>query len=131
MKVRMPRGWEDLKPSDKDKIIDVLDEQVEKNVNYVLDIYLKMSCEVLNRAFGFGEKRLYEYLGNYKRVFREHRKLVKRGEQLPELDKRMRKIFRKKGYPDEFFKEMLTGWSINTNKGAETDGQTKDNYYHS
>lgn len=122
MKAKLPLSWENLKPSDKEKIIDVLDEQVEKNVNYVLDCYLKMSCDILNRAFGFGEKRLYAYLGNYKKAFREQRKLVKKGEQLPELDRRMRKIFRKSGYPDEFFKEMLTGWSINTNEGAETDG---------
>lgn len=122
MKVRMPLSWDDLKPSDKNKIIDVFDEQVEKNVNYVLDCYLKISCDVLNRAFNFDEDQLYEYLGNYRRVFREQRKLVKRGEQLPELDRRMRKIFKRKGYPDEFFKEMLTGWSINTNKGADIDG---------
>ena len=84
----------------------------------MLDIYLKMSCMVLHEAFGFGEERLNRYLGNYRRLFRKHAKLVKNGEQIEFIDSKMRKIFRKKGYPDEFFKTMIEGWDINTEEGG-------------
>jgi hypothetical protein len=28
---------------------------------------------------------------------------------------RMKQIFRKNGYPDEYFKEMFEDWTVNTN----------------
>lgn len=95
---------------------------MNRNINIILDIYLKMSCQVLHEAFGFGEKRLNMYLGNYKRIFRENRRNVRDGVQIFELDKKMRKVFRKNGYPDEFFKGMIDGWDIET-KGGRTDEQ--------
>lgn len=116
MKAIIPKAFNQLKQSDKDKIIKLAEEQVSKNCTIMLDIYLKMSCAVLNEAFGFGEERLNRFLGNYRRLFRKHAKLVKNGEQIEFIDSKMRKIFRKKGYPDEFFKTMVIGWDINTNE---------------
>ena len=115
MRANIPRSYASLSPSDKRKIEAIAEEQFNKDVMIILDIYLKMSCAVLHDAFGFGEKRLKCYLGNYRRTFRRHRKLVKKGEQLPVLDEQMRKIFRKDGYPDEFFKTMFEDWSVKTN----------------
>lgn len=117
MKAIIPRGFKRLKPSDQKKLMDLAEAQVSKNCTIMLDIYLKMSCMVLHEAFGFGEERLNRYLGNYRRLFRKHAKLVKNGEQIEFIDSKMRKIFRKKGYPDEFFKTMIEGWDINTEEG--------------
>ena len=114
MKARIPKAFSLLRRSDKDKIMDLCEKQVSKNCTIMLDIYLKMSCMVLNEAFGFGEERLNRYLGNYRRLFRKHAKLVKNGEQIEFVDSKIRKIFRKKGYPDEFFKTMVEGWDIDT-----------------
>lgn len=116
MKAIIPRGFKQLKPSDQKKLISLADEQVSKNCTIMLDIYLKMSCLVLHDAFGFGEKRLNCYLGNYRRLFKKHAKLVQSGEQIEYLDKRMREIFRKSGYPDDFFRTIISGWDINTNQ---------------
>lgn len=108
------KGFKQLKPSDQKKLMDLAEAQVSKNCTIMLDKYIKMSCIVLHEAFGFGEKRLNCFLGNYRRVFRMHAKLVKKGEQDAFLDRKIRKIFKKKGYPDDFFKTMIEGWDINT-----------------
>lgn len=119
MKAVIPRDFKRLKPSDQKKLLDLADQQVTKNCTIMLDIYLKMSCLVLHDAFGFGEKRLNCYLGNYRRLFKKHAKLVKNGEQIEYLDSKIRKIFRKNGYPDEFFRTVVAEWDIDTNGGGE------------
>ena len=119
MKAIIPRKFKQLKPSDQKKILSLADEQVSKNCTIMLDIYLKMSCLVLHDAFGFGEKRLNCYLGNYRRLFKKHAKLVRNGEQIEFLDKRMREIFKQNGYPDEFFRTIVDGWDIDTNNKGD------------
>lgn len=61
----------------------------------------------LHDAFGFGEKRLTYFLGNHKRLFYRQKRMVQDGTQLEYLDKRMAEIFRKNGFPQEFFDKML------------------------
>jgi hypothetical protein len=119
MKPNIPRTLAQLSPSEKKRIYELADAQISKNVGIILDIYIKMSCAVLHDAFGFGEKRLTAYLGNYRRLFKRHAKWVKQGTQLEELDKQMLRIFRK-GYPDEFFKSMISDWSVKTEGQDET-----------
>lgn len=114
MKAIIGRRLNQLSPSEQKRIEVMYDEAYNRDMMIILDIYLKMSCEVLHDAFGFGEERLTRYLGNYRRHFRRHAKLVRRGEQLPVLDERMRKIFRKSGYPDEFFKTIFSTWEAKT-----------------
>lgn len=116
MKVIMPKSWNQLPKSEKDKITDVLEDQIEGQMVIVLDAFLKMSCSVLHDGFGFGQDRLMCYLGNYYAVFQKHCGLVKNGKQIETLDEEMRKIFRRSGYPDEFFKSMIESWTIDTNK---------------
>jgi hypothetical protein len=123
MKAIMPKSWDRLPKSQKDKIADVMEEQMEKQMVVILDAFLKMSCSVLHDGFGFGQDRLMCYLGNYYAVFEKHCKLVKDGTQFEVLNEEMRKIFKRSGYPDEFFKSMIDGWTIDTNrKGAGNEG---------
>lgn len=121
MKAIIPRGFKQLKPSDQKKLMELADEQINKNCTIMLDIYLKMSCIILNAAFGFGEERLNRYLGNFRRAFTKQAKLVKNGKQNADLDAKIRKIFRKKGYPDDFFKTIVSDWNIDTKEGDQTD----------
>ena len=114
MKANIPRSLASLSPSDREKLEKIAEYSFNKDVMIMLDIYLKMSCAVLHDAFGFGEERLTCYLGNYRRLFNRHAKLVKKGEQLEVLDSQMQKIFRKGGYPDEFFKSIFSDWSVRT-----------------
>jgi hypothetical protein len=112
----MPKSWDRLPKSQKDKIADVMMEQMEKQMVVVLDAFLKMSCSVLHDGFGFGQDRLMCYLGNYYSVFEKHCDLVRNGKQIEVLDEEMRRIFRRSGYPDEFFQSMIDNWNIDTNK---------------
>ena len=114
MRANLPRSYMSLPPSEKRKIEELAEEQMNKDMMVMLDIFMKMSCCVLHDAFGFGKHRMIRYLGNYRRVFKKHVKLVRKGEQLPYLDERMREIFGSEGYPDEFFKSMFEDWSVKT-----------------
>lgn len=116
MKAIMPKSWDRLPKSEKDKIAEVCEEQMEKQMVVVLDAFLKMSCSVLHDGFGFGQDRLMCYLGNYHDVFEKHCKLVNNGTQFEVLNEEMRKIFKRSGYPDEFFRSMIDNWTIDTNQ---------------
>jgi hypothetical protein len=116
MKAIMPKSWDRLPKSQKDKIAEVCEEQMEKQIVFILDAFLKMSCSVLHDGFGFGQNRLMCYLGNYYAVFEKHAELVKAGKQVEVLDEEMRKIFTRSGYPDEFFRSMIDNWTIDTNR---------------
>ena len=67
----------------------------------------EMVCLVLHDAFGFGEKRLTMFLGNHKRLFFRQQKMVASGTQIQYINERMNQIFRKSGFPQEFFDQML------------------------
>ena len=116
MNANLPRSYKRLPPSEQQHIKDVFADELNKTAMIMLDIFLKMSCKALHDVHGLGEKRLTDYLGTYRRIFARQVKLVKAGTQIEELDREMRKIFRRGGYPDEFFKMMFADWQVNTGK---------------
>ncbi len=111
MKARLPKSWDRLPPKEKEVIADsmkqMLIEQEEKDMRIMLDLYIKMACVVLHDAFGFGEKRLGMFLGNHKRLFHRQHKMVMDGTQVEYLNGRMAEIFKKNGFPQGFFDNML------------------------
>ena len=111
MKSRTPREWETLSKKDKKKITDycvsVLNEQEEKDMRIIIELLIKMLCCVLHDTEGFGEKRLMLLIGNLQMVFKEQTQLVSKGEQINFLDNRMKKIFKKNGFPQTFFDSLL------------------------
>jgi hypothetical protein len=114
MKAIMPKSWRFLPESDKKMIEQVKEKEIDRRMMAMLDIVIKMTCDVLNETENLGESRLLRYIGNLHHVFNKHFCLVKEGKQIEYLDSRMRKIFRKGGYPDEFFKNMFDDRNINT-----------------
>lgn len=116
MNANLPKPYHRLPPSQQQHIKDVMVDEFNRSIMVVLDIFLKMSCKTLHDVHKLGEKRLTAYLGTYRRVFARQIKAVRNGTQIEELDRDMRKIFRKNGYPDEFFKMMFEDWQINTNE---------------
>ena len=120
MKANIPRSFNSLSPSDKRRIEQLKTEEINRSAMIMLDIFLKMSCKVLHEVFGYGEKRLTYYLGTYRRIFARQVKMVKAGTQIEELDREMRKIFRRDGYPDEFFKMIFADWTVNTTIKGDT-----------
>ena len=120
MKARLPKSWENLPPKQKEVIAEeiqkILIRQEEKDMRIMLDLYIKMACVTLHDAFGFGEKRLTMFLGNHKRLFHRQSKMVKDGTQIEYLNRRMAEIFKKNGFPQGFFDNML-GEIIVTEEG--------------
>ena len=123
MEANIPRPWQRLPRSQKKVIEDyarkVAEEQTERDARLILDLYMKMVCITLHDAFGFGEKRLNVFLGNHRRLFYRQRKLVQNNEQIEYLDRRMAEIFKKDGFPQEFFDEMLGSIESDDTKGEE------------
>lgn len=115
MKANTPRAYRTLPSAQRKQIeeycrgvaLKAAREQTERDARIMLDIYIKMVCLTLHDAFGFGEKRLTYFLGNHKRLFQKQRKMVQNDTQLSYLNERMAQIFKKDGFPQQFFDEML------------------------
>lgn len=115
MKVRLPREYERLPAAQKARLdeyckkaaFEAAQKTVEHDGRIILDLYIKMVCKTLHDVFGMGEKRLYLFLGQHKRLFKEQASMVKNGTQVECLNAEMAKIFRKSGFPSEFFSDML------------------------
>ena len=115
MKVKIPRAYHMLPHGQKKRLEEYSREvaleaarmQTEKDGRIMLDLYIKMVCVTLHDAFGFGEKRLNMFLGNHKRLFHRQARMVKSGEQVEYLNRRMAEIFKKNGFPQSFFDDML------------------------
>lgn len=111
MRANVPKPWESLPPAQRKRIEDyareVAREQIEKDGRIILDLYIKMVCVTLHDAFGFGEKRLNMFLGSHKRLFHRQRRMVEENTQLDYLNGRMAEIFKRSGFPQQFFDGML------------------------
>lgn len=115
MKVRVPREYKSLSGAQREKIeaycrgvaLEAARETTERDGRIMLDLYIKMVCLTLHEVFGFGEKRLLLFLAQHKMLFRQQRKKVQDGSQVAFLNAEMSKIFRKSGFPQDYFDKML------------------------
>lgn len=114
MKAKIPRAYSSLSKKAQQNIadyatkiaVDAAREQEEKDCRIILDLYMKFTCLILHDAFGFGERRLTRFIANHRRLFVQQSRLVKKGEQLDYLNKRMAEIFKKDGFPQEFIDNL-------------------------
>ena len=111
MRVRIPKEFTELSRGQQRRIDEywrnVALETLEKDGRIMLDLYIKMMCVTLHDAFGWGERRLLLLLGHHRELFFSQQKMVREGEQLEYLDRRMCEIFKKGGFPQSFFDKML------------------------
>jgi hypothetical protein len=115
MNVRVPKIYKSLPASQRQRIeeycrgvaLEAARETTERDGRIMLDLYIKMVCLTLHEVFGFGEKRLYLFLGNHRGLFESQAEMVRNGTQVDYLNAEMNKIFRKHGFPDRVFDNML------------------------
>ena len=113
MKCNLPIGLDRLKPSDRKRLLDGLQEAENRDMAIMLRQYTQMVCCVLFDG-GMTEDELLCFLGSFRQFFRRQAKLVKAGTQQDELDRRMKEIFPSSGFPDDFFKTILSDWEVTT-----------------
>lgn len=122
MNVRIKKTMDTLTPAARKRVdeyaLEVANEQLNKDMRVVLDLYIKMVCLTLHETFGFGEKRLNVFLAQHKALFFEQQRLVNAGTQLEVIDERIKAVFRRHGFPQYFFDKMLGP--------VETDNKTKE-----
>lgn len=115
MKALIPKSFKSL-PQKQQKAISAYATEIaietarkaeEQNCRIILDLYMKFTILILHEAFGFGERRLNQFLGNHRREFRRQYRLVSNGEQIEYLNKRMAEIFKKDGFPQDFVDELI------------------------
>ena len=115
LKARIPKAWDELKQSDRDKLTDwakaiafeAAEMQFKKDMRTAFDSYIKMACVILHDAMGMDEEQLTLFLGNHKRVFARQARRIREMEQIEYLNGRMAEIFPKSGFPQQFFDKMF------------------------
>jgi hypothetical protein len=113
MKCNLPISLDRLKPSDRKRLLAGLQEAENRDMAIMLRQYTQMVCCVLSDG-GMTEDELLCFLGSFRQFFRRQAKLVKAGTQQDELDRRMKEIFPSSGFPDDFFKTILSDWEGKT-----------------
>ena len=115
LKARIPKAWDELKPSDWDKLkefakaiaFEAAEDQFKKDMRRAFDSYIKMACVVLHDAMGYSEEELLLFLGNHRRTFARQARRVREDAQIEYLNNRMVEIFPKGGFPQDFFDNMF------------------------
>ena len=111
MNVKIPKGWDSLPPRQKKLIEDyckkVCLDSYNNDIALVLDTYIKMACIILHDNFGFGEKRLRMFIAAHRMMFRHNFRWVKERTQNENLNKRLKEIFRKEGWPKQAFDDIV------------------------
>lgn len=103
MKCNLPKTWEQLQKKDKDVInrvyIEMMNEELDKDIQTVQEILIKMSCIILHDEFGFRDLRLLRFVSAWRKAFRriEREKL----RQAEWLDEELARCFPKGGFPQE------------------------------
>ena len=106
MKVRLPKSWDRLPPSEKETIAAVKEQEINQYFAKLQKNWLRLSCIVLHNNFGFGKDRCMLYLANWKEVYRLNSKIGSDAEQQAWLEAEMDKIFGEGNYPYEYIDKL-------------------------
>lgn len=106
MKVRLPKSWDRLPQSEKEKIAEVKEQEINQYYAKLQKNWLMLSCIVLHKNFGFGKKRCLLYLANWREVYRLNAKIGGDEAQQAWLRAEMDKIFGKGNYPYEYIDKL-------------------------
>lgn len=101
MKVKMPKCYEQLKPSEKARIEKAIFDRLDDELCDAQFIWIKMACAVLNKV-GLSEDEILQFLGGWKLMYRRNARFADKKEQTAFLDAEMANIFGERGFPEEF-----------------------------
>lgn len=103
MKCNLPKSFNQLPKAEQNAIQEALNEQlshlVDKEEAEVQEIWIKLACILLHETYGFGEKRLMQFIAAWNRIYNRNERLKTKSEQTAWLDAEMAKCFPKCGFP--------------------------------
>lgn len=104
----LPKSQQEaLKDWAKQVALQAAEDQFNKDIRLIVDRFIKMQCIIMHDTEGYGERRLTRHLWNYKRFFRRQIRLVKDDKQTEYINRRIDEIFKKDGFPQKFFDDVL------------------------
>ena len=110
MDVRIGKTWNQLSRSAQQALLDVMDEEVEKQVNHtqaeLQKLWLQFGCIVLHRSFDFDKEQCLLFLANWREMYAQNNRLKSKSEQDEYLATELDKIFGKDGYPKEYIDKL-------------------------
>lgn len=109
MRANIPTSYLNLPKKEKKAIDEVIVKYIEDQVNHeeaqLQKIWIQFACIVLHRAFGFGERRLTTFIGNWKKMYKDSARFGSVEAQEAYLKEHMDKLF-PNGYPYEFIDKL-------------------------
>lgn len=91
MKANVPRSYNSLPASEKEKISRLVDELVTQGINHeeaeVQKIWIQYACIVLHTAFHFTKEDCEMFIANWRRIYRQNAKFRTKQEQDAFLEK--------------------------------------------
>ena len=110
MKSRIPISYLNLPKHEKEAINKMVQDEINGILNeeevVLFTQYTKMLCIVLHDYFGFGEDRLYRVIANFRMLHRKFRKVKTASEVNEALEKEMKRIFKKGGFPQDYVENL-------------------------
>lgn len=102
-----PKPWERLPQRDKDIIsqvyTDLLNEQLDKDIQVVQEVMIKLGCTILNEM-GLTEEELLQYVALWRKAYRRIAREQLR--QTEWLDEQMARCFPTHGFPQDRIDNM-------------------------
>lgn len=111
-----PKPYERLPYSQQEQIkeyateigIEIAKQRETAYSRQCLGINMKTSVIALHEAFGMSADELIQFIGNYKRIWKYHNRLLEKGITENYLDDRITEIFGENGFPKDFVDDLLS-----------------------
>jgi len=104
MKAHIPKSYQSLPESQKQKIAQLVDELVTRQVDHeeaeVQKIWIQYACIVLHTAFRFTKEDCEMFIANWRRIYRQNARFQTKEEQTAFIEKQL--AFFNGEYPTAF-----------------------------
>ncbi len=109
MKANVKKIIDQLKPSEKKKLDEMIFERLDEELCIAQFNWIKMGCCSLADIPTIKVEEMLMWIGGFMRLYRQNARFKTQEELSAFLDKRMNEIFGEDGFPEEFmqsFKEI-------------------------
>lgn len=105
MKVKLPRSWHNLPPSEKETIARVKEQEINEYFAKVQKNMLMLQCIAMDKV-GLTVEQCLLVLANMREVYRQNSKILSDSEQQVWLNSEMDRIFGEGGYPYKYIDKL-------------------------